>query len=99
MVDADVPLLAKSQPFIERQRRIEHLHVNTDPLAAARAFGKNVLKDGAADTRVAVLRQQRDVNNPDLPLPAGDIEASNGLAVLQDEQKIAAPVGLLVGLV
>src|SRR5712692_301244 len=60
---------------------------------------RRVLEDGAADTGVAVLRQQRDVDDPDLPLPAGEIEASDGLAVPEDDQKIAAPVVLLVSLV
>ena len=55
-----------------------------------RAFGQDVLEDGAADTGVAVLRQQRDVDDADLPLPAGEIEASDGLAVPEDDQKIAA---------
>ena len=89
MVNAPLPLLAKSQPFTERQRRIEHLHVNAEPLAATRAFRQDVLEDGAADTGVAVLRQQRDVDDPDLPRLAGDIEASDGLAVPEDDQKIA----------
>jgi hypothetical protein len=43
--------------------------VNADPLPVPRAFGEDVLQDGAADTGVAVLRQQRDVDDRDLPLP------------------------------
>src|SRR5258708_19376448 len=62
-------------------------------------FGEEVLEDGAADTGAAVLRQQRDVDDADLPLPAGEIEASDGPAVPEDDQKIAAPVGPLVNLV
>ena len=54
-------LPAKSQPFIEPERRIEHLHVNGDPLGGARALGQYVFEHGAADAAVAVFRQQRDV--------------------------------------
>src|SRR5260370_25985331 len=96
MVDAVLPQLAKSQPFIERQRRIEHLHVNADPLSAARAFGEDVLEDAAADTGFAVLPQQRDVDDADLPLPPGDIQASDRLAIPEADKEIATPGGLLV---
>src|SRR5712671_1335892 len=71
VVDAVLPHLAKSQTFIERQRRIEHLDMNADPLPATRAFGQDVLEDGAADTGAPVFRQQRDVDDSDLALPAG----------------------------
>jgi hypothetical protein len=54
-----LPQLAKSQPFIERERGIEHLHVNAAFLPAASGCREDILQDCAADTGVAVLRQQR----------------------------------------
>jgi hypothetical protein len=73
-----LPQLAKSQPFIERLRRIEHLHVNTDPLAAKPAFGQDVLQDCPP-----IPAWQRDIDDPDInaaPRALAEVAKRAGLA-------------------
>jgi len=89
----------KAQPFIEPQGRVELLHMDAHGLVGGGGFGQEVAQDGGADPGVAVGRQQGDIDNADLILPAGDIEAPDGHRVAQNDEKVRLGVAFLVKLV
>src|SRR5262245_54508436 len=85
----------KAQPFIEPQGRVELLHMDTHGLLGDGGFSQEVTQDGGADAGVAGGRQQRDVDDADLVLPAGDSEAPHRHRVAQHEEKVRLGVAFL----
>ena len=70
--------------------------MDADGLLSDGGFGQDVAQDRRANTSVALGRQQRDVHNADLVLPAGDIEAPHRHSVTQNDEKVRLRVAFLL---
>src|SRR5262245_41512620 len=67
-------------------------------LVGGGGFGQEVAQDGGAYASIAVGRQQGNVHNADLVLPAGDIEPPHRHCIAQNDEKVRLGIAFLVEL-
>ena len=82
--------------MVEAQRRVEALDVDAHRLARRVRFGEELRQQHAAQPAAAVFRQQADVDDAHLVLPARHVETAARLAVDLDDLEAGAGVVLLV---
>src|SRR5829696_666927 len=95
-VDAAVRDGREPQTLVQPQSPVVLLDVDAHALPAPRSLGEQLAHEARAHPGAAMLREQGDVHDPDLVLPARDVQAAGRLAVDLDHVERRAVVVLAV---
>ncbi len=100
-VNAGAAGLFEAQPVVQRQRRVVILDMQRDAFMTGRSLRHQITNDAAADTLRSLLRNQGDIDNPQLPVAVRrlPVQTTDRLSVGFDHHEIGGGEVLLVVLV
>ncbi len=87
VVDALFLDFLEAQPKVKAHRWVVVLDVDPHQQASFLTFSQDFLHNRTAQPASAVLRQQSNIDQPDLVLSAIDVQTTNRLVIQQDEIK------------